>query len=137
MPEDDAEATDDEQDAQVTAVVDGSGKDAHDEEHEGLDGADPGYIGRGSREELSGLVVGLENAKGVEDAPCVEPQHEGAEDVEPGGQSAVGGWGCGAGGGFGGGFTLDFGLRVEGRWFGGDGEGMFFLVVHCLFGTAG
>ena len=69
-----------------------------------MDGADPGDVGRGGGEEVAGFVVGLEDAEGVEDAPAVEPEEEGAEDMEPGAEATVGGayiavrwrdcWGC-------------------------------------------
>ena len=59
------EATSDEKDAEVAAVVERPGEEASGEEHEGLDGADPGDVGGGCGEEVAGFVVGLEDWEGL------------------------------------------------------------------------
>jgi len=43
--EDDAEGAEQEEEAEVPSVVDGTGYAADGENEEGLDGADPGYVG--------------------------------------------------------------------------------------------
>lgn len=53
--------------AEVAGVGDAAGQGADGEEEEDLDGADPGDGGRGHVEDLG--VVGLEYAKGIDEAP--------------------------------------------------------------------
>lgn len=77
----DARTPNDEQRAKIAAIIDRPGDDADDEHEERLDGANPGYR-RGGRAEGHGSgVVSLKNAVGVDDAPGVEPEHKGGEDV--------------------------------------------------------
>ena len=93
MAEDDGEGADDEQFAEVAPVEYGTGEEPDEEDHVGLDAADPGDVGGGFAEEGAGFVVGLVDAEGVEDAPGVEEEGEDAEDVEPGAKAAIGrGW---------------------------------------------
>ena len=80
-----------EQRFQETPIIYWPDDSSNEQEHETLDAADPGYVRGRPREELARFVVGLEDAKRVQDAPCVEPQQECAEHLQPGIEATVGG----------------------------------------------
>ena len=87
---DDGRAADDEE-AAVAGIPEGAGEEAEEDEDEGLDAADEGDEGGVFVGEGGGGVVGVEDAEGVGEAEGVEPGEEGAEDLQPCGEAAIGG----------------------------------------------
>lgn len=55
---------------QPTGIVDRPGEAADHEQEEGLNGADPGDVGRRGIEQLARLIEGLEGSVAVDDAPA-------------------------------------------------------------------
>ena len=142
---------------EVAPVEDRAGQHADEEQQERLDGADPGDLGGRAAGQQVRLVVGLEDAEGVDGAPGVEEEEEGAEDLEPGVEAAVG-WGADVGGFLGGEWGERIlwgkaGFGVEGVFDGGGVAGYgaqvvklslfvertflaaLFRVVHLVFGS--
>ena len=79
--EDDAEGPQQQQQAQIAAVVDGACHAADGQDQERLDAPDPGDIGRRRGEQRPRLVVCLEDAEGVQQPEGVEEQAEAAGDL--------------------------------------------------------
>ena len=77
------EAARDEKQAKVASIVNRTRNQPGDLEQKTLDGADPGYVGGRGFEQVAGLVVSLEDGKGVEQTPGVEEEHEARCDLEP------------------------------------------------------
>lgn len=72
LAQDDEHRADDEEQAEVSGVVDGPRRRSDNQQQKRLDGADPAYRRRVCREELAGFVVCLVDAKGVDGAPvCI------------------------------------------------------------------
>ena len=130
MPKDYPEGSHDDERLEVASVVEWAGDQTAEKNHERLDGADPADVGRGDgtgrlEDGTRRLVVGLENAEGVEETPGVEEDEEGGSDLEPGGETAVWWWGprreCG------GRWTSGAGCGVGG---GRSARGSFFSVIR-------
>lgn len=75
------DGTHEEYGAEISGVGEAAGEGSDEEEEEDLDGADPGDGAGGSLE--CAYVVGLEDAEGVYEAPCVHDDQMAEDHLSP------------------------------------------------------